>query len=93
MKKENKNIDNNIVLDETPTADEVTPVKKPSRSTKKVPTKGKVVNCELLNVREEASTKANVVKLIEAGTEIDILGEEGKFYKIADGFVMKSFIE
>ncbi len=71
---------------------EETVVKKP-RSTKKSSKKGKVVNCGLLNVRENASIAAKVVRCIPAGTEIEILDEEGDFYKIADGFVMKSYIE
>lgn len=71
---------------------EETVVKKP-RSTKKTSKKGKVVNCSLLNVRENSSVAAKVIRCIPTGTEVEILGEEGDFYKIADGFVMKSYIE
>lgn len=83
-------VDETIVEEATPEVEE--PVKKP-RSTKKAPKKGKVFNCGLLNVRENPSTNAKVIKCLPAGTEVEILGTEDEFYKIADGFVMKSFIE
>lgn len=81
-----------VTIEEPSVPEENESVKKP-RSTKKTSKKGIVFNCGLLNVRENASVAAKVVKCIPAGTEIEILDEEGDFYKIADGFVMKSFIK
>lgn len=64
-------------------------VKAPVKKAKKM---GIVANCSLLNVREDASVTANVVKCIPVDTKVEILGEEKGFYKIKDGFVMKDFI-
>lgn len=104
MAKTNKYLDEEAVVENTVTEEVVAeeeapvveaepePVKKP-RSSKKAPKHGRVYNCGFLNVRENPSTAAKVIKYLSAGSEIDILGEEGDFYKIADGFVMKSYIE
>lgn len=67
----------------------IEPVEVPVKETKT----GKVVKCELLNVREAASPVANIVKTIPAGTAVEILEEVDHYYKIEDGFVMKDFIE
>lgn len=61
--------------------------------------KGIVSNCSRLNVREEGSMKSTVLKVIDAGTEVDILEipSKGQFYKIKIediiGFCVKDFIE
>lgn len=50
---------------------------------------GLVGNCARLNVREEPSTMANVVVVLEAGSEVQLTSEESidGFYKVttADG--------
>lgn len=57
--------------------------------------KGKVANCEKLNVRKSASADAPVVTIIEKGTEVEINPEKSidEWYAISDGFVMSKFIE
>lgn len=55
-------------------------------------TKTGFVDTSLLNVRAAASTTAKVVTTIPGGTGIEILGEEGDWYKISDGYVMKRYI-
>ena len=61
--------------------------------------KGVVSNCECLKVRKEASTKTdNVITIIDAKTEVEILDESKKgWYKITTkggvtGFCMKDYI-
>lgn len=61
--------------------------------------KGIVSNCSRLNVREKGSMKSTVLKVIDAGTEVDILEipSNGQFYKIkiedVIGYCVKDFIE
>ena len=61
--------------------------------------KGVVSNCSRLNVREEESMKSTVLKVIDAGTEVDILEfpSKSRFYKIKIediiGYCVKDFIE
>ncbi len=61
--------------------------------------KGVVSNCSRLNVREEASMKSSVLKVIDSGTEVEVLGTlvENQFYKVkiddVIGFCVKDFIE
>lgn len=45
-----------------------------------------------LNVRQEPKKNATVVRVLEDGTDIEILGEEGEWYRIDDGFVMARYI-
>lgn len=59
--------------------------------------KGVVFNCSRLNVRNHANATADVVAIIDAKTEVDILDEAHPvFYKIQKeqivGFCMKQFI-
>lgn len=77
--------------DEEPTI--VEEVVKKTRATKKFPKVGTVANCSLLNLREAPSTSSNVIRCLIVGTKVDILGEDGDFYKISEGFVMKQFID
>lgn len=66
----------------------------PKPAKKKVTIKqGIVQGCGLLNVREQASTQAKAVKQISGNTRIEILGEDGNFYKIDGGYVMKDFVK
>lgn len=57
--------------------------------------KGKVANCEKLNVRKSASADAPVVTIIEKGTEVEINPNKSVngWYAISNGFVMSKFIE
>lgn len=57
--------------------------------------KGKVANCEKLNVRKSASINAPVVTIIEKGTEVETNPDKSVdgWYAINDGFVMSKFIE
>lgn len=78
------------------------PIEEPKMEIKNVITweKGKVVNCERLNVRMEASTEARVVTIIQKNAEVLIHPEQFKegWYRIeledgTRGFVMSKFIE
>ena len=67
--------------------------------TEEKPKTGKVVNCELLNVREQPNTNAEIVCMIKRNTEveIDVTKSTSDFYKICiasgiEGFCMKKFI-
>ena len=54
---------------------------------------GTVANCKKLNVRKAPKANAEVSRIINAGTEVEILEEAGDFYKIGDGeYCMKKFI-
>lgn len=62
--------------------------------------KGKLVNCSRLNVREAADKEAEVLCVIDKGSEVTITLEESTedFYKVCtssgvEGFCMKQFIE
>lgn len=55
--------------------------------------KGIVINCGFLNVREKPNSRSVVLRRIPIGTEVEILGEDGDFYKIQNGFIMKDFIK
>lgn len=75
---------------EVPVMDTPEPAKKPAKAKKKT---GKVFNCSLLNVRESATTSSKIVDTLNPDAVVEILGEEGNFYKINKGFVMKDYIE
>lgn len=63
--------------------------------------KGKVVNCERLNLRKEPNTDCAIVDVLEKGTEMTILSDDILtpigWYKVTvngvGGFVMSKFIE
>lgn len=59
---------------------------------------GKVINCNLLNVREEPSLRANVIDKISVGQKVRIVGEsDNNFYKVfvnnKNGYCVKNYIE
>lgn len=55
---------------------------------------GVVCKCSKLNVRAAANPNAKILGTLEAGTPVDIYGEEGEFYKIAEcnEYCMKKYI-
>lgn len=57
---------------------------------------GIVVNCELLNVRENGNTTANVITTIPNGTKVEIVSSKKDWYKVVagdtTGFVMSEYI-
>ena len=58
---------------------------------------GVVTDCLKLNVRKEPSKDADVIKIIDALTEVIILKEVGDFYEVAlktgeSGYCMKKYI-
>ena len=67
--------------------------KKPIESFNKNANKGVVIDCGFLNVRDKPNLRSVVLRRIPAGTEVEILGEDGGFYKIQDGFIKKDFIK
>ena len=64
---------------------------------------GTVVNCAKLNIRVEADKSAEIVCVIDAGTEVEIIEEESTddFYAVSfdkddnliEGYCMKQYIE
>lgn len=61
--------------------------------------KGKVANCEKLNLRKEPNTNCDIVSVLEKGTDLIISPDEAPigWYKVTvngvGGFVMSKFIE
>lgn len=72
-------------------------VEKPVESKKAKKVIGTVVGCGILNVRAAANASATILTQIPASTMVDILGEEGDFYKVSvnglEGYTMKQFIK
>lgn len=54
------------------------------------------VNTETLNLRKEASTSADILKLLSQGNEVEIVSESNGWYKVkfkdTEGFVSKEYI-
>lgn len=54
------------------------------------------VSTETLNLRSEASTNSSIVELLNFGEEIEIISEEGNWYKIKhkdkEGYVSKDYV-
>ena len=54
------------------------------------------VNTETLNLRKEASTSADILKLLSQGDEVEIVSESNGWYKVkykdTEGFVSKEYI-
>ena len=78
------------------------PIEEPEMEIKNIVTweKGKVANCEKLNVRIDASTEASVATIVQKDSEVLIHPEQLKegWYRIeledgTRGFVMSKFIE
>lgn len=92
-----------VVTNEESSTTSDTPVvpeeNKDETASEEVVAKGIVSNCSRLNVREKGSMKSTVLKVIDSGTEVDILEipSKGQFYKIKIediiGFCVKDFIE
>lgn len=80
--EEIKQIEPEVVKKEEPVKE------KPSKKEFKIGT----VDTSLLNVRSGASVTSKVVTTIPGGTEITIIGEEGDWYKISEGYVMKRYV-
>ena len=56
-----------------------------------------IVTASGLNFRREASTSSKVICVLKKGTEVDILGEDGDWYKVEynneEGYLYKSHVE
>lgn len=58
---------------------------------------GKVVNCQLLNVRKRPKRDAEILRVIEKDDEVEILNDAGEFLRVklsdgAYGFCMSMYI-
>ena len=71
------------VIEETPKVEE-------SKKLNLVSEFGKVTT-SLLNVRKEPN--GEIVKTLKANEQVSILGEEGDWYMIDNGYVMKQYIQ
>lgn len=56
-----------------------------------------IVTTETLNLRSEPSTSSSVVELLNADEELEIISEEGNWYKVKhgsnEGYVSKDYVE
>lgn len=77
------------VKEEEPIVEE-TPKVEENKELKLVPEFGKVTT-SLLNVRKEPN--GEIVKTLKANEQVSILGEEGDWYMIDNGYVMKQYIQ
>ena len=50
------------------------------------------VTASVLNVRKGPSTSTNVVSTLKNGTKVTLLGENGNFYKIKNGYISKDYV-
>ncbi len=46
-----------------------------------------------LNVRKEPVKGAEIVKVVENGAKLEILGKENGFFKVPEGYVMNEYVE
>ena len=91
-----------VELREEVKVEETTPVveqPKPVIKSEPKPTTGKVTGCAKLNVRESANTTANVLAVINEGSEVVInrIKSTVEFYAVCtaagiEGYCMKKFI-
>ena len=44
-----------------------------------------IVNASSLNIRESASSKSDVIKVVKEGTKVEIKGKSGSWYKVSVG--------
>lgn len=74
-----------------------TPTKRGSSRSKTV--KAKIVNANCVNVRKEPDKEGdNVLTTVDIGTEVEIVGKEGDFYKVQFedvriGYILKDFCQ
>ena len=65
--------------------------------TNKVHASTATVNTDTLNLRKEASTSSDIVEQLNLNTELEIIGEEGNWYKVKHGdntgYVNKDYIK
>ena len=57
---------------------------------------GIIYKCQAVNIRQKATLRSAVVTEVEAGEEVEILGEKGDFFNIKyhghKGYTLKLFI-
>lgn len=92
----------NVEVTEPAVVEEVAPAPVEVKATVVEKKFGVVSNCSRLNVRSKASINSDVVCVINAGTEVEIIGDRAnsEFYKVKVdnvtegyvGFCMKKFI-
>lgn len=80
----------NVVSEEVeaPVVKEEAPEVKPVESKK-----GKVINCERLNVRKGPSTDYEVVSVLTVDTVVPIAKEGKEWYRVPGGYVMAKYIK
>ena len=85
---------NEVKVSEVEAVEKVTEPEAPVE-VKPQPKRGKVVNCERLNVRKGPSTDDKVVTVLKVGSivRVDILEDNNDWYKIPEGYVMAKFIK
>jgi uncharacterized protein YgiM (DUF1202 family) len=71
--------------------------KSPEEKSEKKVLKGKVFNCDNLNLREADNQVSKIIKILPKGTELEICEEFGKWYRVKvngyDGYVMAQYVE
>lgn len=65
--------------------------------TKDVKADTATVSTDTLNLRSEASTSSNIVELLNSGDKLEIISEEGNWYKVKhnnnEGYVSKDYVK
>lgn len=57
------------------------------------PKLGTVVDTTTVNVRKGPSTSTSIVTTLKKGTEVEVFGENGSFYKVSNGYISKTWIQ
>lgn len=55
--------------------------------------RGKVVNCERLNVRKGPSTDTEVVNVLVVGTVVELVNKGKEWHRTKEGYVMAKYIK
>ncbi|MBP5595194.1 MAG: SH3 domain-containing protein [Pseudobutyrivibrio sp.] len=55
--------------------------------------RGKVVNCERLNVRKGPSTDTEVVNVLVVGTVVELVNKGKEWHRTKEGYVMSKYIK
>ena len=53
-----------------------------------------ITNCDNLRLRTAPNTDSEIIKMLQKGTQVEILGDANQdFYKVSGGYLMKRFID
>ena len=53
-----------------------------------------ITNCDNLRLRTAPNTDSEIIKMLQKGTQVEILGDANQdFYKVSGGYLMKRFVD